>query len=175
MLSPATMISAQHERLLMDLFPFKDGKDRQDNFRQWLAFIDAHFQEYCQDYFGLHPGSIEVEPDKLRTAQTAQTAINVRTLKFLEYHPDKAGWSGEDHAVRFIVTAVSDSLLRQTWGMGEWRSKGLDLAKAVYEVLCYKRAIWAAATKQEGRPPQPAYQKQLQLPRDDPPQYDASK
>lgn len=80
------------------------------------------------------------EVDKTKTAQKAKDAINSRNLQYLMYHPDKSAWSAEDHHVRFIVTVVSDNMLKGTWSDGDWKKRSLEIAKAVYEVLAFLRA-----------------------------------
>jgi hypothetical protein len=56
------------------------------------------------------------------------------------YHPDKSSWTPEDHHVRFIVTVVSDNLLKGMWSESDWKKKSTEIAKAVYEVLAFLRA-----------------------------------
>lgn len=66
------------------------------------------------------------------------------------YHPDKAAWSAEDHHIRFIVTVVSDNMLKHLWSESDWKKKNIEIAKAVYEVLAFLRATAFAA---EANPP----------------------
>ncbi len=55
------------------------------------------------------------------------------------YHPDKTIWTAEDHHVRFIVAVISDNMLKGTWSDSDWKKKGLEIAKSVYEVLAFLR------------------------------------
>lgn len=154
-------LSAQHERLILELLPFKDASQ----FREWLGFLEGDWEEYCRDY--LDPqywtalydeagNALEIpdqapsdpEPDKSMTAQRTKDAINHQSVIFLAYHPDKATWTPEDHAVRFVATAIADSLLRKVWGERDWRKRPLEIAKAVYEVLSYKRAGYVGYQQQ---------------------------
>ncbi|EPE02330.1 hypothetical protein F503_06530 [Ophiostoma piceae UAMH 11346] len=156
----APRLSAQHERLMLELLPFKDAAQ----FREWLGFLEGDWDEYCRDYLepqyhaalydgatGLPleiPGSApdDPEPDKTTTASRAKDAINSQSVQFLAYHPlaqDKQNWTPEDHAVRFLVTAIADSLLRKVWQERDWRKRPVEIARAVYEVLSYKREGYA--------------------------------
>ena len=154
-------LSAQHERLILELLPFKDASQ----FREWLTFLEGDWEEYCRDY--LDPqywtalydeagNALEIpdkapndpEPDKATTAQRAKDAINHQSVIFLTYHPEKGTWTAEDHAVRFVATAIADSLLRKVWSERDWRKRPLDIAKAVYEVLSYKRAGYVGYQQQ---------------------------
>ncbi|CAK7227210.1 hypothetical protein SBRCBS47491_006492 [Sporothrix bragantina] len=154
-------LSAQHERLILELLPFKDASQ----FREWLTFLEGDWEEYCRDY--LDPqyftalydeagNAVEIpdkaptdpEPDKGTTAQRAKDAINHQSVIFLTYHPEKSTWTPEDHAVRFVATAIADSLLRKVWSERDWRKRPLDIAKAVYEVLSYKRAGYVGYQQQ---------------------------
>ncbi|KAK1596416.1 uncharacterized protein LY79DRAFT_667429 [Colletotrichum navitas] len=139
----APRIASQHERLLMELLPFEDTA----TFRDWLdgPFVRGSWDEFCADYLSLallraeSPGAVP-EPDKARTARAAREALGTRKPKFLVYHPDKTGWAAEDHYVRFVVTLIADNGLRNMWNGSEWKRKGLDIAKAAYEVLVYLKA-----------------------------------
>ncbi|ERT02602.1 uncharacterized protein SPSK_00576 [Sporothrix schenckii 1099-18] len=154
-------LSAQHERLILELLPFKDASQ----FREWLAFLEGDWEEYCRDYldpqyftalYDESGNAVEIpdkapsdpEPDKAATAQRAKDAINNQSVIFLAYHPDKTTWTPEDHAVRFLATAIADSLLRKVWGERDWRKRPLEIAKAVYEVLSYKRAGYVGYQQQ---------------------------
>ncbi|KAK1967140.1 hypothetical protein LY78DRAFT_576958 [Colletotrichum sublineola] len=137
----APRVASQHERLLMELLPpFRDTTA----FHDWLngPFVRGSWDEFCADYLSLallsagSPGAVP-EPDKTRTAQAAREALDARRPKFLVYHPNKMGWEAEDHYVRFIVMLVTDNGLRNIWYESEWKRKGLDIAKAAYEVLIF--------------------------------------
>ncbi|KAF6841512.1 hypothetical protein CMUS01_03545 [Colletotrichum musicola] len=138
-------VSSQHERLLVELLPFKDVVQ----FREWIgsAYVRGPWNEFYNDYLlrageaggGAGPAGIP-EPDKARTAQTAREALNSRKPKYLVYHPDKTGWTPEDHHVRFIVTLVADNMLQGLWYESEWKKRGFDIAKAAYEVLIFLKA-----------------------------------
>ncbi|KAK1988917.1 hypothetical protein LZ30DRAFT_577158 [Colletotrichum cereale] len=138
--------TSQHERLLMELLPFGDAA----TFRGWLdgPFVRGSWDEFCADYLSralLSAGSPSAvpEPDKTRTARAAREALDARKPKFLVYRPDKAGWAAEDHYVRFVVTLVADNGMRNLWCESEWKRKGLDIAKAAYEVLVFLKATMA--------------------------------
>uniref|UniRef100_L2FYI4 Uncharacterized protein n=1 Tax=Colletotrichum fructicola (strain Nara gc5) TaxID=1213859 RepID=L2FYI4_COLFN len=120
----AARVSSQHERLLLELLPFKEA---------------SKFHDGAAAAAGEGPAGIP-EPDKPRTAQAARDALNSRKPKFLVYHPDKTGWTPEDHHVRFIVTLVADNMLQNLWYESEWKKRGLDIAKAAYEVLIFLKA-----------------------------------
>ena len=161
----APRLSAQHERLMLELLPFKDAAQ----FREWLGFLEGDWNEYCRDYLepqyraALYDGTTglplampdsapnDPEPDKTTTANRAKDAINNQSVQFLVYHPlpqDKQAWTPEDHAVRFLVTAIADSLLRKVWQERDWRKRPAEIARAVYEVLSYKRAGYAEYQQQ---------------------------
>ncbi|KAL1899071.1 hypothetical protein Sste5346_002993 [Sporothrix stenoceras] len=174
--SPGSLrLSAQHERLILELLPFKDASQ----FREWLAFLEGDWEEYCRDYMDPQyftalydesgnaleiPGKApsDPEPDKATTAQRAKDAINNQSVIFLTYHPEKTTWTPEDHAVRFVATAIADSLLRKVWGERDWRKRPLDIAKAVYEVLSYKRAGYVGYQQQLWTMRQQQRQQQVQ-------------
>ncbi|KAK2776781.1 hypothetical protein CKAH01_03273 [Colletotrichum kahawae] len=144
----AARVSSQHERLLLELLPFKEAS----KFHEWLdsPFVRGPWNEFNADFLiprsgaaagggGEGPAGIP-EPDKPRTAQAARDALNSRKPKFLVYHPDKTGWTPEDHHVRFIVTLVADNMLQNLWYESEWKKRGLDIAKSAYEVLIFLKA-----------------------------------
>lgn len=139
-----SQLSTQHERLILELLPLKDPAA----FHAWLAgdFVRGSWDEFRRD--GLYPlaapsGSsrASLEPDKHKTAQAARDAIHSRKPKFLVYHPDKRNWTLEDHHVRFIVTVIADNMLQGLWSESDWKKKSVDIAKAVYEVLAFLKAI----------------------------------
>ncbi|KAF9870351.1 hypothetical protein CkaCkLH20_12198 [Colletotrichum karsti] len=143
-------VSSQHERLLLELLPFKEAS----KFHEWLdsPFVRGPWNEFHADFLlrcgaasgggpsGGGGGAGIPEPDKARTAQAAREALNSKKPKFLVYHPDKTGWTAEDHYVRFIITLVADNLLQNLWYESEWKKRGLDIAKAAYEVLIFLKA-----------------------------------
>ncbi|KAG7043945.1 hypothetical protein JMJ77_0011765 [Colletotrichum scovillei] len=158
--SSSSRVSLQHERLLLELLPFKDAT----KFHDWLDsnFVRGPWNEFNADFLsraiadvaaagptttgGLPPGPSAVpEPDKIRTAQAAREALNGRKAKFCVYRPDKSAWTAEDHHVRFIVTLVADNMLQNLWYESEWKKKGLDIAKAAYEVLIFLKATMVYA------------------------------
>ncbi|KAK1674754.1 hypothetical protein BDP55DRAFT_729403 [Colletotrichum godetiae] len=160
-LRPASLLpSSQHERLLLELLPFKDTT----KFHDWLDsnFVRGPWNEFNADFLsraiadaaaagvvgptGLPAGPSAVpEPEKVRTAQAAREALNARKVKFVVYRPDKSAWTAEDHHVRFIVTLVADNMLQNLWYESEWKKKGLDIAKAAYEVLIFLKATMVYA------------------------------
>lgn len=130
-------LSAQHERLILELLPFKEPA----KFQEWLqsVFVRGAWIEFWQDFLSKAPASLG-EPDKAKMAQSAKDAINSRSQKFMLYHPDKTDWTYEDHHVRFMVTLIQDNMLRSLWSESEWKKKAIEIAKAVYEVLCFLKA-----------------------------------
>ena len=135
-------MSTQHERLILELLPFKDLPA----FHAWLGSMYVHgaWVEFCRDCLVSSPRQPVPEPDKAKTAQAAKDAVKGQQAKFLVYHPDKDGWASEDHHVRFIVTVIQDNILKGTWSNSDFKNKGLDIAKAVYEVLMYLRSTYYA-------------------------------
>ncbi|KAH8681348.1 hypothetical protein BX600DRAFT_19274 [Xylariales sp. PMI_506] len=138
--TPSSRLVAQHERLIIELLPFRDAA----KFQEWLSsiYVQGSWAEFCRDFLSLQPQASE--PDKQRTAEMARDAIVTRAPKYLLYHPDKRDWTEQDHHVRFIVSVVSDNMLQsRLWPEGEWKKRSHDIAKAVYEVLIYLRALHA--------------------------------
>ncbi|KAK1752105.1 hypothetical protein QBC47DRAFT_389690, partial [Echria macrotheca] len=111
---------------------------------RWLnsVYVRGSWYEFQHDFLSHSP--LAPEPDKAKIAQLAKDAVNSRSQKYLVYHPDKTGWTSEDHHVRFIVTLVSDNLLKNMWSESEWKKRGVEIAKAGYEVLSFLRATFAA-------------------------------
>ncbi|KAK8042706.1 hypothetical protein PG994_013189 [Apiospora phragmitis] len=142
-------LSTQHARLILELLPFKE----QDQFHEWLTseHVRGSWTEFQQDFLS---GNTKVpEPDKAKTAQPAKEAIGSRTPKYLLYHPDKNGWSDQNHHVRFIALVVTDNMLKGSlWSENDLRKRGLEIAQAVYEVLSYLRASQIGAEQ-----PPPGY------------------
>ncbi|KAJ9136432.1 hypothetical protein NKR23_g9860 [Pleurostoma richardsiae] len=131
----SSYISSQHERLILELLPFATSAQ----FHEWLSgpYVRGSWQEFCRDFLSANPSA--PEPDKAKTAQAARDAVKGKSPKYLAYHPEKQGWSAEDHHVRFIATVVADNMLTRLWSEDEFRKRGVDVAKAVYEVLSFLR------------------------------------
>ncbi|KAL2131263.1 hypothetical protein VTI74DRAFT_5318 [Chaetomium olivicolor] len=129
-------LSSQHERLILELLPFKDVRQ----FHEWLnsIYIRGSWNEFVRDFLARNP--LAPELDKTKTAQKAKDALNSRSPQYLMYHPDKTTWSAEDHHVRFIVTVISDNMLKGLWSESDWKKRGIEVSKAVYEVLAFLRA-----------------------------------
>lgn len=134
-----SLLSAQHERLILELLPFKDAT----KFHEWLqsVFVRGAWIEFWQAFLSKAPTSLP-EPDKTKIAQSAKDAINSRSQKFMLYHPDKTDWTIEDHHVRFMVTMIQDNMLRNLWSESEWKKKAIDIAKAAYEVLSFLKSTF---------------------------------
>ncbi|OAA81141.1 hypothetical protein LEL_00686 [Akanthomyces lecanii RCEF 1005] len=129
----------QRERLVLELLPFKDAS----KFHEWLRSgpVQGSWHEFHRDLLARVPAD-RPEPDKAKTAQATKEAINSRSQKFLVYHPDKSGWSPEDHYVRFMTIVILDSLLANLWSDSDWKKRNIDICKAVYEVLFFLRASY---------------------------------
>jgi hypothetical protein len=148
-----SQLSMQHERLILELLPFKDAQA----FHTWLGsdYVRGSWHEFRRDSAPMLPfspssasgsgsgggGRSSGEPDKHKTSQAAKDAINSRKPKFLVYHPDKTAWTVEDHHIRFIATVVADNMLQGLWSESEWKKKAIDIAKAVFEVLVFLKAV----------------------------------
>ncbi len=117
------------------VLPFKESR----NFQEWLqsSYVRGSWHEYCRDFLAANPTSPEV--DKAKTSQAAKDAINSRNPRYLLYHPDKDGWTPEDHVVRFIVAVVADNMLKSIWSDHDWKKRNIEVCKAVYEVLSFLR------------------------------------
>jgi hypothetical protein len=129
-------LGAQHERLILELLPFNDSA----TFHEWLQSesVKGSFNEFTRDLLQNSQGQNFPDPNKEQTAKAAEKAIQKKDPRFLLYHPDKSGWTPEDHHVRFIVTVALDNVLTNTWS---FKSGGPNsTAKAVYEVLAYLKA-----------------------------------
>ena len=107
---------------------------------RWLnsIYVRGSWHEFLRDFLAGSP--LAAEPDKIKTAQQAKEAINSRSPKYLMYHPEKDGWTAEDHHVRFMVTLISDNMLRGMWSESDWKKRSTDIAKAAFEVLSFLRA-----------------------------------
>ncbi|KAG6000256.1 hypothetical protein E4U21_005634 [Claviceps maximensis] len=136
-----TTLSAQHERLILELLPFKDAA----KFKEWLGsdFVQGSWAEFWRDFLTKLP-TRSPEPDKDKTAEAARHAIRSCSVKFLVYHPNKLSWTVEDHHVRFIVTVIQDNMLHGLWSDSDWKKRGLEVCKAVFEVLCFLKATCLA-------------------------------
>jgi hypothetical protein len=106
---PSVLSLANTYRLRPAVLPFKDAT----LFQEWLAgpYVRGSWHEYCRDFLARSPQA--PEPDKAKVAQAAKDAINGRAARFLAYHPEKDGYTPEDHAVRFIVCVVADNMLNK--------------------------------------------------------------
>lgn len=134
-------LGAQHERLILELLPFNDSAA----FHDWLQSdtVKGSFREFTRDLLQQSRQHHVPDPHKEQTAKAAKDAIESKSPKFLLYHPDKSGYTVEDHHVRFIVTVVLDNVLTKTLHM---KKEGtLSVAKSVYEVLCYLKATHVIA------------------------------
>jgi hypothetical protein len=136
-------LAVQHERLILELLPFKDASQFQD----WLqsSYVRGSWSEFTRDYLSHAVIDTNVdgtagEPDKEATAKEAKQALDGRSARFMVFHPDKEGWTAQDHTVRFIVTVVSDSMLNKVWSSHDWKKKDMQICKAVYEVLSFLRS-----------------------------------
>jgi hypothetical protein len=145
---PMPTLAAQHERLILELLPFKDAT----KFKEWLNsdFVQGSWAEFWRDFVTKGRTNYP-EPDKTKAAEAAKNAINSRSIKFLVYHPDKTNWTLEDHHVRFIVTVIQDNMLKNLWSDSDWKKRALEVCKAVFEVLCYLKASCYAV--EAGGPP----------------------
>lgn len=130
-------LHAQHERLILELLPFKNGAQFQD----WLRspVVQGAWAEF-RGAFLKRDGDDGPEPDKETVAKMARDMINAKSPRFLTYHPDKSTWATEDHYIRFIAIVIQDNLLTGLWSESEWKKKSTDIAKAVYEVLFFLKA-----------------------------------
>jgi hypothetical protein len=77
--SSSTAISSQHERLILELLPFKDSKQ----FREWLngPLVRGSWDEFCRDCLLRNPAM--AEPEKNKTAEAAKSAINSKKVKYM--------------------------------------------------------------------------------------------
>ncbi len=42
--------------------------------------------------------------------------------------------------MRFIVALVQDNMLKSLWSESDWKKRGLEIARAAYEVLSFLRS-----------------------------------
>ncbi|KAK1836902.1 hypothetical protein QBC39DRAFT_387805 [Podospora conica] len=147
-LAGSSRLAQQHERLILELLPFKSA----DQFQEWLGsvYVRGAWHEFGRDFLNLNV--FAREPDKDKMAQKTKDAVNARNPKYLIFHPDKDGWTSDDHHIRFMATVISDNMLKGLWSESEWKKKGLDIAKAIYEVLSFLRGTKAPAADPD--PPQ---------------------
>lgn len=96
------------------------------------------WHEFLRDFLARNP--LAPELDKAKTAQRAKDVINSRKPDFLIHYPNKEGWTAEDHHVRFIAAVVTDNMLKGMWSESDWKKKGLEIAKNMFEVLVFLRA-----------------------------------
>lgn len=117
-----------------------EARNEADDLSRWLngVYVRGSWNEFVRDF--LASNTQAAEPDKTKTTQRAKDALSSRDPRFLMYHPNKEGWRAEDHYVRFITTVVSDNQLKGLWSESDWKKRGLEIAKAVYEVLSFLRA-----------------------------------
>ncbi|KAI6359291.1 hypothetical protein MCOR25_007127 [Pyricularia grisea] len=125
----------RHQRLVMELLPF----ETEGEFQSWLesAPLMGLWLEFRANCYHLDLDEV----DKTRATQMARDALNSGSATYLVYHPDKQGWTLEDHMVRFMVTVMRDAVLQGVWAEAELRSKTLDIAEAVFEVLGFLKAV----------------------------------
>ncbi|KAK0645693.1 hypothetical protein B0T16DRAFT_428755 [Cercophora newfieldiana] len=144
----SVQLSSQHERLILELLPFKDA----EQFHGWLnsIYVRGSWYEFSRDFLARNP--LAPEPDKTKIAQQAKDAMNSRNYKYLMYHPDKETWTSDDHHVRFLVTVISDNILKGLWSESDWKKRNIEIARACYEVLSFLRAT--AGPELDAKPPQ---------------------
>ncbi|TLS28247.1 hypothetical protein PpBr36_00955 [Pyricularia pennisetigena] len=131
----SSRMAKQHERLVVELLPFETV----EQFHSWLESAPVlgswlEFRANCR-----HRDLDEVE--KSRAAQLTRDALDARSARYLVYHPDKQGWTLEDHVVRFMATVMRDAVLQGVWADAELRERTVDIAKAVFEVMCFLKAV----------------------------------
>ena len=158
--------SNQHQRLLLELLPFQDRAA----FEAWIGSdaVAGAWREFAHDY---HPSAEDIddgpEQNKAGIAQAACRALQIHDPRYMLHHPRKEGWAPEDHYIRFIVAVICDSMLHGVWSESEGRSRGLEIAKSVFEVLSYLRVTnWDTGDCRTLAMPEAS------TPRQDPPSYD---
>ncbi|GAO15635.1 hypothetical protein UVI_02050660 [Ustilaginoidea virens] len=111
-------------------------------FKEWLRYIlQGSWMEFRRDCLA-KAGGVVADPDKRSTAEKAMDCVDNVGPDFGLYHPDKKNWTVQDHHVRFIMTVVLDGLLSNLWSSKDWDARGLEISKAVYEVLCFLKASY---------------------------------
>ncbi|KAL8285669.1 hypothetical protein RB597_002639 [Gaeumannomyces tritici] len=166
-----SLLARQHERLILELFTFKDGAQ----FQAWLRSpqVRGSWLEFRRDSAAAaatrssvplphHPagsgssggggGGGNEEMDKAKAAQQAKDAVQKKSPRYLLHYPDKRDWTADDHTVRFIAVVIYDNLLTGMWSSGDWSCRALDIAKSVYEVLVFLRSTDPMAVD-EASPP----------------------
>ncbi|KAK3319323.1 hypothetical protein B0H66DRAFT_533825 [Apodospora peruviana] len=141
-----SQLASQHERLLLELLPFHDSR----RFHEWLnsIYVRGSWNEFLHDFLVHNPAA--PEPDKSVVTNATRDAIHSRNPKYLVYHPNKEGWTSDDHHIRFMATLISDNRLQNLWSDGDWRKRSEEITKAAYEVLGFLRSI--ALTSDLGPP-----------------------
>ncbi|KAM7199880.1 hypothetical protein V8F20_005529 [Naviculisporaceae sp. PSN 640] len=142
----SSQFSSQHERLLLELLPFQEATQ----FREWLssAYVQGSWNEFQQDFLAQNP--MAPEGPKEHVVKLAKDVIKSKDPKYLVYHPEKEGWTPDDHHVRFIATLILDNRLKGLWSDGDWRTESTNITKAAFEVLSFLRA---ASLKADSGPP----------------------
>jgi hypothetical protein len=108
------------------------------------------WKEFVVDFLADNP--LAPMPSKSKTAVKARDVLEWEYCplmpedqmrhpqpQYLLYHPDKASWSVEDHCIRFIVTVVRDNMLNRLWIGDDLQIRGLEIAKAVFDILVFLR------------------------------------
>ncbi|OIW32198.1 hypothetical protein CONLIGDRAFT_565759, partial [Coniochaeta ligniaria NRRL 30616] len=129
---------AQHQRLLIELLPFKDSKQ----FHEWLdgPYVSGAWNEFRNEFLeGPCPVQLE-DPDKTKICQAVKTVLLSRDPKYRVYRPDKTGWTAQDHAIRFIVSVVWDNFFGGLWSVQDFNKQPGHYLNVVYEILSFLRA-----------------------------------
>lgn len=132
-----SLLAKQHERLILELFTFKDAAQ----FQAWLRSpqVWGSWLEFLRDSARPGPAAGE-EMDKAKAAQQAKDAVQKKSPRYMLHYPDKRDWTADDHTVRFMAVVIYDNLLTGMWSSGDWSYRALDIAKSVYEVLVFLRS-----------------------------------
>lgn len=130
----------RYQHYLVGLFPF----DSSQEFLQWISSecVDNSWKEFIS---GFTLDSIPVptaEEDKATVRRAAHDALRSRDPKFRIYHPDKTGWTEQDHVVRFIVSVISGNFLDGgLWSLRDFEERPLHYTTFVCEIMTF---LWAA-------------------------------
>ncbi|KAL8372103.1 hypothetical protein RB595_001749 [Gaeumannomyces hyphopodioides] len=151
-----SLLARQHERLILELFTFKDGAQ----FQAWLRSpqVRGSWLEFRRDSTRpgaaapLPPATGGEEMDKAKAAQQARDAVQKKSPHYLLHYPDKRGWTADDHTVRFMAVVIYDNLLTGMWSSSDWSYRALDIAKSVYEVLVFLRSTDPIAVDETSPP-----------------------